>query len=202
MGVATGVEVGKVIGVADDTAGGTVGAGVSIDVTVGNEASGGGSNVAVAVELPGSGEGEVAVVVGVAVGSAATSGGSPAGRGSSVAGTSVADGLISLPGRADSVGPAIVPVSAHAITTSNAITSTPIACPRTDGEPRFAPFFADLHMIRPSHGKLALKRGVTPSSLRSSEVSLRGVRRRGNQRTPRSDLTIQSLPNLLQFSSC
>ena len=134
--MAAGVEVGNATGVANDAAGGTVGTGVSMDVTVGNEASGGGSNVAVAIEPPGSVEGEGAVVVEIAVvvASAATSGGSSVGPGSSVAGTPVADCLISPSGRADSVGPALVPVSVHATTTSNAIATTPIACPRTDGE--------------------------------------------------------------------
>ena len=118
-------------------------------VFVGNEASGVGPNVAVAFELPGSGEGEDAVVVKVAelVASAATTGGRSVGPGSSVAGTSVADGLIVPAGRADSACPAIVPVSAHATMTINAIASTPIVLLRTGWESRFALFSADIHMI-------------------------------------------------------
>ena len=142
-------------------------------VFVGNEASGVGPNVAVAIELPGSGEGEVMVVVIVAelVTSASTAGGRSVGLGSSVAGTSVADVLISPAGRADSAGPATAPDSVHATTTINAIANTPIVWLRTDGEQRFAPFFAGIHMIRPSHDDRTSTSGVNRRAiLRNASV--------------------------------
>jgi hypothetical protein len=89
------------------------------------------------------------------------------GRGSSVGGTAVADDFSSPPGRADSVGSASAPFSVHATTMSNAVASTTIRSPLTNRESRFTPLFADRHILRPSHFKPALKRGVTPISIRA-----------------------------------
>ncbi len=104
------------------------------------------------------------------------------GRGSSVAGTAVADDLSSPPGRADSVGSASAPSSVHATTMSNAVASMTIRNPLTNREPRFTRFFADFHILRPSHFRPAPKRGVTPISTRASAArfssSAHGLRER------------------------
>ncbi|MCI0809147.1 MAG: hypothetical protein J4N63_08330, partial [Chloroflexi bacterium] len=158
MAVGVGVEVaiGRVIVADDDDCGGTVGTGVSTGATVGNGASGAGLGVGVAMGLPAPDEDGLEVAVGV--GRAATFGDS-VGRGSSVAGTAVADGLSSPPGRADSIGPAIPPFSAHAAMTISAVANTTVASPPTSRGSRFTPRFADFHIHRPLHGRLAHNRG-------------------------------------------
>ncbi|MCH7971552.1 MAG: hypothetical protein IH960_11015 [Chloroflexi bacterium] len=151
-GVGVEVAIGRVIVAADDDCGGTVGTGVSTGATVGNGASGAG----VAMGLPAPDEDGLEVAVGV--GRAATFGDS-VGRGSSVAGTAVADGLSSPPGRADSVGPAIPPFSAHAAMTTSAVANTIITSPLTNRVSRITPLSADCRILRPSHGRPVLKRG-------------------------------------------
>ncbi len=169
-GVATGVVVGKgagdtVVGVAPALA---LFAGVG--VAVGKTAIDTVVDVAPALASF-AGVGAAAAMIGVAgvVGSG--------GRGSSVAGTAVADDLSSPPGRADSAGSASAPSSVHATTMSNAVASMTIRRPLTNREPRFTRFFADFHILRPSHFKPARKRGVTPSPIRASALVTGRARR-------------------------
>ncbi len=159
-----GVDSGVVTVGDGDTCGATAGTGVSTGVAVGGGARGVGPGVPVSLGL--SAPGPDGLEVGVGVGRPVTFCGVSVDCGSPVAGTGVADSFSPPPGCADSVGSAIPPFSEHATITSNAIASTTVASLLSTGatnpESRFPPLIAGFHIVRPSHGGLALKRGVTP----------------------------------------